>query len=338
MRFLFYFLLVSNTAFCQDVVTVANNENDLHRYSLFLKGEYHEYRADNEQSVLLLAKYLYTHHNVRYLVFEWGPDFVYLANRYLQTKTDLMPGKKYLNFSKAFWDSLALFNQDKASNERLQMKGFDFNRSLLTALAFHEMVKNKKPYSDPALQSLIEKIITWKDTAWSWEGQKIFVQQMAELRPLCKSQQAALEAYFGDDWSAFFTIVNHEVDSNPMVKRDQSSIGYVKNFLATKGDGNVLFNLGVNHTYFDGAGMGSLLQNDELYRGKVCSIYPYHRIPGTEKEKYQQDQDEDLTAALLTELQAVAPYSLVSLEQKGIYPKKNRKIQWVYVVPKAKQP
>jgi len=147
-----------------------------------------------------------------------------------------------------------------------------------------------------------------------------------------------LAAYFGDDWPAFFAILNHDVESMAMVKRDKKGIGYVKDFLTNKGDGNALFNLGVAHTFLNGAGIGNLLQRDEHFRGKVCGIYPYHLITDQEKEKGQQVQDENLPPEFLAELQTAPDYSLINLEQKGIYPKKYKKTQWVYVIPKIKQP
>jgi len=321
----------------QDSVTIAAGTNDLNRYNLFLKGEYHEYQEENERSFLLLAKHLYSHNNVRYLVFEWGPDFSFLANRYMQTQDVALLFKNTLSFSKAFWDTLALHNRPKSDADKIKIAGFDFNRSVFTARAFRELTKGKPAFEDTAIQTAIENIIRWDEIKWTWDGQKVFVQQMKNLRGLCKTRAAELAAYFGQDWPSFFAIINHDVESTPQVRRDKESIVYVKEFLEKKGNGNVLFNLGVNHTYFDHAGMGYLLQKDKVFQGGVCSIYPYHRTSNAEKEKYQQEQDENLPTLFLEELQTAADYSLINLEQKGIYPKEYRKSQWVFVIPKLKQ-
>ena len=120
-----------------------------------------------------------------------------------------------------------------------------------------------------------------------------------------------------------------------MVKRDRKTIVYVKDFLDKTGGGNVLFNLGVNHIYFDHEGMGKLLQQDERFEAITCSIYPYHRLSDTEKEKFQIEEDKKLPVQLINEMQNAAPYSLVNLSQKGIYPKKYRKAQWIYLIPAA---
>jgi hypothetical protein len=337
MRILLFFptLLLWIAAHTQESITVDPATDDLNRYTLFLKGEYHERTLDNERSFLLLAQYLYNHNNVRYLVFEWGPDFRYLANRYLQTQDDSLLFKNTLFFSKAFWDTLALHNRLRPFTDKLKIEGFDFNRSVFTARAFREMMKSKPPFNDKTIRNVIENIIRWQDIAWTWEGQKKFVEQMNELRSLCKNSEPDLIAYFGDDWPYFSAIINNEVESTPMVKRDKKTIGSVKDFLAKKGEGNVLFNVGVNHAYFDGAGMASLLRDEKEYRDKLCSIYPYHRIPNAEKEKYEQEQDRNLPSTLLTELQTTAPYSLINMAQRGLYPKEYKKTQCVYVVPKV---
>ena len=340
MRILFFLLYfcIGNKSFSQDSISIAPGTDDLNRYTIFLKGEFHNHKADNEHSFRLLAQYLYTHNNVRYLVFEWGPDFIYLANRYLQTQNDLILFKNNLFFSKAFWDTLVSHNRYKPSNEKIKIAGFDFNRSVFTARAFREMMKGKPVLNNSSIRSVIEKVIHWEIVPWTWDGQNEFVEQMKALRFLCKDRNSFLEAYFGEDWPSFFAIINHDVESMPMVKRDKKAIGYVKEFLAKKGEGNVLFNLGVAHTFLNGGGIGNFLQRDEKYRDKVCSIYPYHNIPNPEKEKGQQVQDENLPSQFLAELQTTAPYSLINMVQRGIYPKTYKKTQWVYVIPKVKQP
>ncbi|RYF85240.1 MAG: hypothetical protein EON98_07120, partial [Chitinophagaceae bacterium] len=203
---------------------------------------------------------MYVHNNVRYLVFEWGPDFAFLANRYLQTQNDSILFKRTLFFSKAFWDTLVLHNRSTSDADKIKIAGFDFNRSVFTARAFSEMIKGKPPFSETAIRSALDTIIKWQHIPWTWEGQYEFVEQMKTLRSLCKNQSPALAAYFGNDWPSFSAIIDHDVESMPMVKRDKKGIGYVKEFLATKGEGNVLFNLGVAHTFLNGAGIGNLLQ------------------------------------------------------------------------------
>jgi hypothetical protein len=322
----------------QDSISIASGTNDLNRYTIFLKGEFHDRKVENERSFLLLAQYLYTHNNVRYLVFEWGPDFSYLANRYLQTQNDSILFKNTLAFSKTFWDALALHNRSRAAADQLKIAGFDFNRSIFTARAFSEMIKGKKPFPDPLLQSTIDKIIEWQSTAWTWEGQDLFIKQMKELRSLCKKQEPALMAYFGEEWPSFSAIVNHDVKSKSTVDRDKTGFKYVKAFLETKEDGNVLFNYGISHAFLNGIGMGKLLNNDPVYRGKVCSLYPFYQLPPEEKSKIQQRKDSYLPANFLAELEKLPSYGLVNVEQRGLYPKEFKIAQWVYVIPKAKQP
>ena len=64
----------------------------------------------------------------------------------------------------------------------------------------------------------------------------------------------------------------------------------------------------------------------------------YICISNHEKEKGQQVQDENLPASFLAEIQNAPAYSLINLVRKGIYPKEYKKTQWVYVIPKLKQP
>ena len=336
MRIFFIALLlqISTALVGQDGIAIAPGANDLHRYSLFLLGEFHDRGAENEAAFLRLAKHLYQHNNVRYLVFEWGPDFSYLTNRYLQTQVDSLLFKNTLELSRAFWDTLVELIRGKLTADRIKIGGFDFNRSVFTGKAFYIMMRGKASFPDQTIQTAIEEIIKWKDIKWSWEAQSEFVGQMKKLRSLSESQVPALKSYFGEDAASFFSIINHDVESTPMVKRDQNSIGYVKAFLEKK-EGNVLFKLGVNHTYFDHAGMGRLLQQDKQYQNKVCSIYPYHLIPGTEKTKFQQDQDEILSSSLVTKLQSAKAYSLVNLTTDAPESKMSKKVQWVYVIPKV---
>ena len=84
--------------------------------------------------------------------------------------------------------------------------------------------------------------------------------------------------------------------------------------------------------------MGKLLNEDPQYRGKVCSFYPYYRLQADELSKIRQVKDSYLPANFLAEMQTVPPYSLVNMEQRGLYPKEYKISQWVYVIPKVKQP
>ncbi|RYG06116.1 MAG: hypothetical protein EOO07_29395 [Chitinophagaceae bacterium] len=338
MRLLLFssLLLLSVATLGQDSIVIDQKTDDLDRYNIFLKGEFHDRRIENETSFLLLAKHLYAHNNGRYLVFEWGPDFTYIANLYLQNQTDLQPGKNYLGFSKTFWDSLVAFNRSRPASDQFRIEGFDFIRSLFTALAFHEMIRGKEPFADPAIQSIINKILQWKNVPWTWQGQDEFIEQINELRSLSKKQEPALKAYFGEDWPAFSAIVSHDVKSKSTVDRDKKAVNYIKAFLQTKGTGNVLFNYGISHTFLNGIGLGKLLNEDPQYSGKVCSLYPYYQLPLDEKSQIQQRKDSYLPANLLNELENIPSYALVNVEERGLYPKTFKISQWVYVIPKAK--
>jgi len=334
---LFCSLLIVNTAArSQDSIIVPTGTNDLHRYTLYLKGEFHERKVENESSVLLLAQYLYKHNNLRYLVFEWGPDFSYLANRYLQTQDDSVLFKNNLEFSRAFWDTLVALNRYKPGVEQIKVKGFDFNRSVFTGKSFFIMTRGKAPFPDHSIQSALEKIIEWKDIRWSWEGQNKFVKQMKKLSSLCEKQVSALMAYFGEDWPAFSAIISHDVKSKTTVDRDKRGLKYVKTFLDTKEEGNVLFNYGISHAFLNGMGMGKMLNEDSQYRGKVCGIYPYYQLSFEEKSKIEQRKDSYLPVNILPELESFPSYALVNMEQRGLYPNEYKISQWVYVIPKAK--
>ena len=338
IHLLFLFTMLTCNMHGQDSISIAAGTNDLDRYTIFLKGEFHDRKAENERSFLLLAKYLYSHNNVRYLVFEWGPDFSYLANRYLQTQIDLYPEKNYLGFSKAFWDTLVAINRVKPESEQIKVAGFDFNRSIFTAIAFADMVSGKEAFTDHAIQSIISKITQWKTIPWTWAEQDKFVELMKELQSLCKQHEPALKTYFGEDWSAFSAIVYHDVKSKSTVDRDKKGFKYVKAFLQSKGSGNVLFNYGISHAFLNGIGMGKMLNDDPLFNGKVCSLYPYYQLPPQEKTSIQQRKDSYLPVGFLTELENQPSHALVNVEQRGLYPKEFKIAQWVYVIPKAKQP
>jgi len=337
MRFFLVVLLlqITTAVFAQDNIAIATSTNDLQRYTIFMKGEFHDRRTENEPAFLHLAQYLYQHNNVRYLVFEWGPDFSYLANRYLQTQDDSILFNHTLEFSKAFWDTLVENNSAKAVADQIQIAGFDFNRSVFTGKVFFIMTRGKAPFQDPSIQSAIEEIIKWKDVKWTWEVQEQFVDQMKQLQSLCKKQQPALATYFGNDWPSFLAIISHDVDSKSVVTRDKKSINYVRRFLQTKGNGAVLFKLGISHTFLDGMGIGKMLNEDPLYRGQVCSFYPYYQLSPEEKTKIQLRKDSYLPASILSELESLPSYSLINLEQRGLYPKPVSIAQYVYVIPKV---
>jgi hypothetical protein len=334
MRFiLLWILLLANICgFAQDTLTVLPEENNLHRYTIFLKGEFHDQIAESEQSFLLLAQWLYTHHNVRYLVFEYGPDFSYIANRYLHTQDSTLLRQNRLYFSKSFWDQLVRFNNSKPATEQIKIAGFDFNRSVYTAMSFYEMLKGKEPFADTVVWSAIQQIIQWKNTQWNWEDQTAFVAQMNTLRTLCKKQRPALMAYFGPGWTSFAGIVDHEMPSMQMVKRDRKSFPYVKRFLATRENGNVLFNLGVAHIFLDGVGLANLLEEDKEYRGKVCSLYPFYVLPLEQKNRTHQAIDCHFPAAFVSEMQTRPAYSLIDLKRRDVYPKTFKKAQWVFTI------
>ena len=329
-------LMVNSAVWSQDRLTIPSGTNDLHRYTLFLKGEFHERKVENENSVMLLAQHLYQYNKLRYLVFEWGPDFSYLANRYLQTQDDSVLFKNNLEYSRAFWDTLVALNRYKPAIDQIKVRGFDFNRSVFTGKAFFIMTKGKAPFPDYSIQSALEKIIKWKDIRWSWEEQDEFVKQMKKLSSLCEKHQSALMAYFGEDWPAFSAIISHDVKSKSTVDRDKRGLKYVKGFLDTKEEGNVLFNYGISHAFLNGIGMGKMLNEDPQYRGKVCSIYPYYQLSSEEKSKIEQRKDSYLPVTILSELESFPSYALVNMEQRGLYPKEYKISQWVYVIPKAK--
>jgi hypothetical protein len=161
---------------------------------------------------------------------------------------------------------------------------------------------------------------------------------MEEVKLLYKKQEEKLAAYFGHDWPVFSAIVNNDVKSKSTVDRDKRGLKYVKGFLENKAEGNVLFNYGISHTFLNGIGMGKLLNNDPAYRGKVCSIYPYHQSPGEEKSKIRLRKDSYLPVDMLAELEAYTSDILINVEHRGLYPKEFKISQWVYVIPKAKQP
>ncbi|HVF97240.1 MAG TPA: hypothetical protein VM871_07975, partial [Flavisolibacter sp.] len=183
----------------------------------------------------------------------------------------------------------------------------------------------------------INKIVEWKNVAWTWEGQEKYVGQMEELRSLCKKQEVALMKYFGDDWVSFLTILNHDVKSKSTVDRDKKAVKYIMAFLDGKGAGNVLFNYGISHTFLNGIGFGKMLNENSQYSGKVCSIYPYYQLPNEEKSKIQQRKDSYLPTSIFSELESCSSYTLINLEQRGLYPKAFKISQWVYVIPKVKQ-
>ncbi len=199
------------------------------------------------------------------------------------------------------------------------------------------MILNKELIADPAIQSSLSEIIEWKDVPWTWEAQEKFVEQMNKLRSLCKNREAVLMDYFGEDWSPFSAILNHDVKSTSTVDRDKKVITYLTTFLDNKRGGEVLFNYGISHTFLNGAGFGKMLNKDLRYAGKVCSIYPYYQLPVEEKSKIQLRKDSYLPITIIAELEQYPTYALVNLQHRGLYPNQFKVSQWVYVIPKAKQ-
>src|SRR5262245_30238548 len=139
---LFIFVNISVTA-QKDSIKFSGTTRFSSQYRFFFKGEAHEYREENANSLFALLQYLHKANNVRYLVMEIGPDQAFIINRYLQTGNQqlLQESKPYLGA--AFWTQVYVFNNKKKAKDKIEVIGFDFNRRLFTTRALRMMLNDK---------------------------------------------------------------------------------------------------------------------------------------------------------------------------------------------------
>jgi len=95
--------------------------------------------------------------------------------------------------------------------------------------------------------------------------------------------------------------------------------------------GNFLFNYGIAHVFLDGEGAANILFTNNEFRNQVCSIYPFYSLEKT-GSKTLATINKYLPSGFRNELGRYPAYSLVSLEEKKIYPGEFKKAQWILVI------
>jgi len=325
--------LVCIAGLSQDSIALKGPAEKLSTYRFFFKGEDHAFPKENGNSLFTLLTYLYKNDHVRYLVMEFGPDFAFLANQYLETGDDSLLIERRLYFFKEFWKNLYEFNRSKDSLERIKVIGFDFNRFTFTAKVFDQILKRKNLFPHEELRSAFAKIIGWKDTDWDFDKQRQFDKGFGQFRSLCKTYEQELEDWLGIDYDIFYAIINNNTAVSEKVKRDKTVVTGLKKYIHEAGDENYLFNYGIEHIFLDGIGLAYLLANSEEFKGKVCSIYPRYPLKIKQESEPLTAFDKFFPAELRNELDSYPGNSLVSLEKVGAYPGKFKKAQWVLIIP-----
>jgi hypothetical protein len=216
--------------------------------------------------------------------------------------------------------------------------GFDFNRPVFTAAAFGAMVNGKPPFPHQEIQILLQKIINRYDKPWDLYEKPAVSRELDKDIDRLKSYHAQyaeiFKTYFEMDYPAFSRIINNTADITPRVKRDKEVLKVLENRLHEFPNGALLFNYGIAHVFLDGVGLAKMLSEKKEYAGRICSIYPYYKGDDLIKSKTLSKMDENLPSAFRSELDSLQKHTLISLEEKGIFPRPFRKAQWVLVIGK----
>jgi hypothetical protein len=322
--FLIVFLNINSSVFSQQDTVRVNARNGLSpSYRFFLKGETHEYKAENANSLLTLVKYLTAHHNLRYLVMEFGPDHAFLANAYLKSGDDTLLLRSGLYLGDKFWQQLRLFNESLEPATKIEVLGFDFNRYGYSVKVLQQLLKDKQP-GNAALSNAINTAIN--------SSQQSFDRDMKELKQQVSLNEPDVKKMLGKEYDILSAILNNITPSTPHVKRDKE---VVKQFLVALPQlpaGSFLFNFGIAHIFLNGVGFAKIISEEPSINHQVCSIYPFYLKKDGVKSKFLKKIEEDIPGHFRQALSGMPPNTLVNLEEKDIYPGNFKKSQWMMVI------
>jgi len=330
--FLCSILIASLKGYAQDSVITGSSKERLKGYRFFFKGESHEFPVENANSLFVLVKHLHTNNNVRYLVMECGPDQAFLANQYLETGNDSLLEASRLYLGKGLWQKLYVFNSQLPAREKIEVLGFDFNRYVYSSKAIKYMFPDNTYFpGNDQLNAVLQEITDWDTVAWDMGRQKDFSKYMDNLRESNVLNDPGVKKRLGKNYAAFEAIINNQSPATPQVKRDRKVIAQLTGQMPGLVKGNFLFNYGIAHVFLDGEGAANILFTNNEFRNQVCSIYPFYSLEKT-GSKTLATINKYLPSGFRNELGRYPAYSLVSLEEKKIYPGEFKKAQWILVI------
>jgi hypothetical protein len=330
--FLFISASISVTAIAQkDSIKFSGTSRFSNQYRFFFKGEAHEYKEENANSLFALLSYLYKANNVRYLVMEIGPDQAFIINQYLQkgNKQLLEEAKPYLGA--AFWTQVYTFNSKKKEKDKVKVVGFDFNRRLFTTRAFAMMLKdNPDLRKDAALKEAIEDVTRW-DTAIADAGSdRRLEKDLKRLQNVVLRNESIVDTLIKKQHKEFIAILFNKTPAMSQVKRDRDMIDQFLEQLPLLKDGNFLFNYGIAHVFLNGVGAANILDDNKAFDKQVCSIYSYYK--DNDKSKFLDKIEEDIPGRFHPTLDAMSSNTLVDLAEMKVYPGSFKKTQWLMVI------
>ncbi|HEX2629601.1 MAG TPA: hypothetical protein VHM26_11325 [Chitinophagaceae bacterium] len=337
MRYKFFICLfisavISVTGFAQkDSVRFSGTTRFDKQYRFFFKGETHEYRKENANSLFALLNYLHKANNVRYLVMEIGPDQAFIINRFLQTGNVqlLEDNKPYLG--KDLWMQVYTFNNKKAEKDKIKVLGFDFNRRLFTTRALRMMIQNKVvSSSQQRLRDAIDDVTRWDTVIADAASDRGLEKDLSRLQDIVLKNDSSARSLLVKEYTAFIDIVFNKTPATSQVKRDRAMVAQFTDKLPGLTSGNFLFNYGIAHVFLNGAGAGNILSEKKEFDKQVCTIYSYYL--DKDKSKFLRKIEEDLPSSFRDELDQMKSNTLIDLSAKEIYPAKFKKTQWVMTI------
>jgi hypothetical protein len=244
MKHLIYLLIIffSLESKAQNNICIANNPivlNDINNYQVFFLGENHGISIEPVLYYDFLT-YLYKNANVRNLVMERGTTEALFINEYLKTGDENYIAHETFEENITFLRKLYAFNQNLATEGKINVIGVDYERISLLNKTFNLFQQKDQLPTNP--------ITEVKTLFASLKDYEEVPKVMSKVRKIIAANEQDFKTYFGSN----FHHIKNMVENNAFYAREsQRNNEFHKNFLAvsqTKIKGNFFVTMGTNHT------------------------------------------------------------------------------------------
>lgn len=244
MKHLIYLLIIffSLESKAQNNICIANNPivlHDINNYQVFFLGEHHEMSINTVLYYNFLI-YLYQNANARNLVIEGGTTEALFMNEYLKTGDENYIAHETFEENITFLRKLYAFNQNLATEEKINVIGVDYERISLLNKTFNLFQQKDQLPTNPITE--VKTLFT------SLKDYEEVPKVMSKVRKIIAANEQDFKTYFGSN----FHHIKNMVENNAFYAREsQRNNEFYKNFLAisqTKIRGNFFVIMGANHT------------------------------------------------------------------------------------------
>lgn len=254
-------------------------KKELGRYDIFFDGESHNV-ASNEVRHFNLFQFLNLNFGVRYYIKEYDFQYGYSINKYLQTGDESWFGRGPSSEAVEFYRKLYEFNRTRQEGEKIMFISLDAYafRDTKEFLAKMSLGKGPAPKMvDDVLSRLngIEKTDSrgfGMDVRGKDKGE--IMETLREVRKKVIADESHFREYFGDDYVFFYLMVfNHASEK----RTDENLLQNFLEFNRLVGGGKYYFHYGNLHCQLKGGWLASKVNDEEVFRGKVCSFTAQYR-------------------------------------------------------------